>query len=228
MWPLHSPKIPVLAVDTFLCSISNAVVWVLWIVKLDIRCCSNTTFCNIMQQVTPISKYNEKTNTTCKKSDKQQIYRFFLNLLRSQDTVLKTVKMTMSVVVNKFFLLLLSIDKFDSWRLRWSQCSFSQLLKILSKNLVVSYCAYVQSFLGTLTTVLWKIIQSKDTLLTLTQCGKLWHSPSQFEGVQTVFLKMKILWEHRKIIYVIFLWRQSRIGMVCHCGHHSSIFIVND
>ena len=158
MWPLHSPKIPILAVDTFHCLILNAVGWVLWIVKLDMKCCSNTTLCNILQRLTPISKYNEKTNTTCKKSDKQQIYRFFLNLLRSQDTVLKTVKMTMSVVVNKFFLLLLSIDKFDSWRLRWSQCSFSQLLKILSKNLVVSYCAYVQSFLGTLTTVLWKII----------------------------------------------------------------------
>ena len=130
----------------------------------------------------------------------------FVNFLRVQDT--------MSIVVNKFFLLL---SAWISQIPHWSQCSFSQLLKILSKNLVVSYCEYNPFLLGGRMCV--KGYNAIDTyslweIMTLT--------PSQLESAH--YSRKCILhdFQEQRMSYMHMICLKDhpkQIGMVCHCAH---------
>ena len=163
--------------NNFLCSILNAVGWVLWKVShLNIRFCTNT----FLQQwsihktmLVPKFESNKKANRN--PNDSQHIQKK------------RGCKRTLPIVINKFFLLLLSVCGFAL-----KPMLISQLLKILSKNLVVSYCGSNPFYLlkgyvvllthnwcpiaGTIfskETVLLTHTWWKDTvLLTHNRCGK--------------------------------------------------------
>ena len=110
---------------------------------LKYKIASYCTLCIAVKGIVRIWILWKEANTTCKSvliiSTSCTLLQkdTFVNFLRVQDT--------MYIVVNKFFLLL---SAWISQIPHWSQCSFSQLLKILSKNLVVSYCEYNPSLLG--------------------------------------------------------------------------------